>query len=414
MAQLVMGGDERPPQRTMVRRKHNGSTTRGVPGEDVAMQPFELRGHELVLVPPVAADIDRITEICQDAELQRWLTSVGPGYERAQAEAFVTEQVPAGWHDETLLTWTVRRPEERSLLGLISLSPRGPRAEVGFWLAPEARGAGVMSRAVRLAAEYAFDTEGLDVSVLRWRAMVGNWASRRVAWACGFRFAGVLRGDLTKDGVARDAWVATLGAGEPMKPASTWFDVPTLTGNGVTLRPFVDADVDSIVEACNDPVTQHWLGGLPSPYSKEMALSYVAERYDEAASGRGVHWAVTVDDDGPAMGSFSLMGFGSHDGGAEVGYWVHPGVRGKGVATAAVRLMTRHAFAEAGAGGLGLRRLVVAHVSGNDASRVVIERCGFRPYGVERAGDRIRGGTIVDLHWYDLLLDDVRGAGFRA
>ena len=376
------------------------------------MQPFELRGDGIVLAVPTADDIDRVTAICQDAEIQRWLTAVNPPFTREQAAHFVTEVVPASWADGSELIWAVRDQEDRRVIGMIGVGPiTGGKAEIGFWLAPEARGSGVMAGAVRVVADYAFDPEGLALTHLGWKAIVGNWASRRVAWATGFRFEGTIRGDLVKQGRRHDAWVASLCAGEPMKPAGRWLDVPVLRSERVVLRPFAETDADAIVEACNDPVSQHWLAGLPSPYTREIALTYVHDRREQAATGSGVHWAAALPDGGPAVGSFSLMGVSSRDGGAEVGYWVHPRVRGTGVATAAVALMTEHAFADQDAGGLGLRRLVVAHVTGNDASRTVIERSGFRPIGLERAGQHLRGGAIVDLHWYDLLLDDDPPAG---
>ena len=48
-----------------------------------------------------------------------------------------------------------------------------------------------MSGAVRLVRDYGFDVLGL--STIRWRAEVGNWASRRVAAAAGFVFDGSVR-----------------------------------------------------------------------------------------------------------------------------------------------------------------------------------------------------------------------------
>lgn len=372
------------------------------------MQPFELRGHGVLLSVLTDADVDDVTEACQDPELERWITSINAPYTREQAAHFIDEVVPASWADESELIWGVRDPEDRRLLGTISIRPaqNQKKGEIGFWLVRDARGRGVSSRAVRLVAEYAFDDEGLGLTHLRWRAIVGNWASRRVAWATGFRVEGTLRGELTKQGRPRDAWVGTLTAGEAMKPATPWFDVPTLHGDAMLLRPFDESDAEAIVEACADPVSQHWLGALPSPYTREHALGYVHSRREDAAAGRGVHFAAALSEDGPARGAFSLMALNTHDGGAEIGYWVHPEARGEGLATRAVRLLAGHAFAERDRGGLGLRRLVVAHLTGNDASRKVIERSGFRPYGVERAGDRLRGGTVVDLHWYDRLLDD--------
>ena len=372
------------------------------------MQPFELRGQGILLAVPTSADVDRVTDICQDPEVLRW-TSLPMPYRREHAEGFIDEYVPSGWADERDLTWAIRDPADRTVLGMISLrlSGRG-RGEVGFMLAEEARGRHVMTRALRLVAEFGFADEGLRLSHLGWQGFVGNWASRRVAWATGFRMEGRIRGGLAQRGEYRDVWVATLAAGEPMTPATPWLTPPTLSGDRVQLRRFVQSDADAVVEACNDPDTQYWLGGLPSPYTREIALNYIHDRDEEAAAGRGVHWAAALPSGGPAVGSFSLIGLQSYDGGAEIGYWMHPAARGKGLATEAVRMMAQHAFSPAQHGGLGLRRLVVAHVSGNDASRKVIERAGFTPCGVERAGDRIRTGAIVDLHWYDLLSDEVK------
>ena len=61
-------------------------------------------------------------------------------------------------------------------------------AEVGFGLAPWARGKGVMTRALRLVLAWGFGLPG--IGVVYWRAQVGNWASRRVAGRCGFRWKG--------------------------------------------------------------------------------------------------------------------------------------------------------------------------------------------------------------------------------
>ena len=118
--------------------------------------------------------------------------------------------------------------------------------------APWARGRGVMSRAVRLALVWAFVT--LHVDVAHWRAAVGNWGSRRVAWACGFRVEGTVRGLLEARGRRQDGWVGSLLAGEPMAPERPWLDAPPIHGRQVVLRPWADADIPRIIQASNDAV----------------------------------------------------------------------------------------------------------------------------------------------------------------
>ena len=64
-------------------------------------------------------------------------------------------------------------------------------AEVGYWVAREARGRGVASRAVRLVARWAIESCGIER--LQLRADVLNEASQKVAEKSGFRREGVLR-----------------------------------------------------------------------------------------------------------------------------------------------------------------------------------------------------------------------------
>ncbi len=369
-----------------------------------SMQPVELSDDLVRLRLATLDDVDEIVEQCTDPEVARWTTVPQP-YGRADAESFVSEFIPKGWAEGNDLTWAI--DVGGRFAGSVSMRPDGNgRGEIGYGLARWARGQGVMTRAAKLAVAWALSADGLGLRAVEWRAHVGNWASRRVAWRLGFRIEGTVRALCAQRGELRDAWIGTLLAGEPLQPATTWLDVPVLGGPDVMLRPLADADADAIAEAFNDPVTQHWFGGLPTPYPIEDARAFLEERREDAASGRGVNWAVTHTEGGPLLGSVGLGRLKNRDGGGEISYWMHPAARGQGMVTEAVRTVVRHAFIDERDGGLGLRHLVIAHADGNEASRRVIERTGFRPMGVERAGERIRGGVVVDLHWYDLLVDD--------
>ncbi len=208
------------------------------------MQPFELRGGGILLAMPTADDVDAINELCQDAEIQRWTTTPVP-YRRSHAEEFV-RLVEQGWANGSELTWAIRNPEDRSVLGMIGLNvDHHGSGEIGYWLAEEGRGRGLMTTAVRLVAEFAFAPEGLGLQRMLWSAYVGNWASRRVAWRLGFRFEGTVRAHLLQRGRRRDAWLATLVAGDPMEPVGRWLDVPVLTGAAVTLRRFEESDAEA-------------------------------------------------------------------------------------------------------------------------------------------------------------------------
>jgi ribosomal-protein-alanine N-acetyltransferase len=80
------------------------------------------------------------------------------------------------------------------LLGAVALNMDrhdAGRAEVGYWVAPWARGGGVASRAVALISAWALGPLGL--ARLDLYAAVSNAASMRVAERCGYVREGTLR-----------------------------------------------------------------------------------------------------------------------------------------------------------------------------------------------------------------------------
>lgn len=134
------------------------------------------------------ADVDRIVEACSTDDARRFLDTPWP-YGRADAEAFVREFAPAGWrgeHDER--TWAIRESLRGPIAGVVGL--RGERAEVGYWLHPDAQGRGLMADALRTLVGHA---EGcLTWPEVHWRCFDGNVASMRVARAAGFSYLGTV------------------------------------------------------------------------------------------------------------------------------------------------------------------------------------------------------------------------------
>ncbi|MBF9072499.1 GNAT family N-acetyltransferase [Streptacidiphilus fuscans] len=175
------------------------------------MEPTTLETPRLHLRQFTEADIDTITEVCQDVQLQR-MTSVPVPYTRAHAEGFVREIIPQGWITETLLNFGVFRKDTDALVASVGIHGHRFRtdgnAEIGYWTAPEQRRQGFTAEAVAVVCDWAF-TE-LDVVRMEWRAVAGNVGSRAVAEKVGFRFEGTLRGATVHRGRRRDAWIGGL------------------------------------------------------------------------------------------------------------------------------------------------------------------------------------------------------------
>ncbi|MBE3075558.1 MAG: GNAT family N-acetyltransferase [Actinobacteria bacterium] len=186
----------------------------------------------------------------------------------------------------------------------------------------------------------------------------------------------------------------------------------TLEGNAVLLREWRHTDAGRVVEACSDDRTQHWLGGLPSPYTLRDAHAYIAERSEQASEGKGLYWCVADPGSDVCLGSVAVMGLrGALGTVGEIGYWTHPDARGRGVMSQAVRLAVRHAFIPREDGGLGRRRLRLNAAEGNLASRHIALANGFVEVGQDRLAEPLGDGTFADLVRFDLLVDEWNAAG---
>lgn len=351
-----------------------------------------------------SADVEPAFQMCQDPEMQRWTTIPVP-YERQHAEQFVTGQIPAGWRDGSTRAWAIEY--DGRYAGSVDLrDTQGGAGETGFAVAPWARGNGVMTRAVGLALGYAFDQLGWNR--VTWRAFVGNWGSRRVAWKCGFRNLVTIPGGGLSRGVRHDEWVATIGRDDDREPKGNWWKVPVLEGRGLRLREFRATDAKRITEACNDERTQYWLAGMPMPYQVADAEAFVESRLESLASGEGVSWVIADPTSDDLLGNVSVFDLKHRIDPTlgEVGYWSHPEARGRGVMSAAVALAIGHAFKPIEQGGLGRRRLVLFAAEGNTASSRVAQVNGFTYTGTERAASPRRDGSYSDLLGYDLLVND--------
>jgi RimJ/RimL family protein N-acetyltransferase len=366
-------------------------------GTMARMEPVELRDDDLLLRPWRPADAEAVWKACQDPGIQRW-TGVPAPYERSHAEHFVSSISPAGWADGTAAPFGVFRGDElQGSAGIISFDRLLRSAEVGFWTAPWARGRRVAPRAVLAVARWAFAELGL--ARLVWQAQLGNHASRLVALRAGFTIGGELALGHPPDPRGRPGgWIGSLLPGEaPAAPVrlaegvrrrAHLFDAPqpVLDAPGLRLRPLTDADVPALTATCRDPETIRWTT-VPDPYTERDAAWFVREyAADVWARGTGAVFAVADPAGDGYLGSIDLRISGADPAVADVGFMTAPAARGRGHMTAALGALSRWGLEVVGLDRVEWR----AHV-GNDASRRVAEKAGFRLEGVARAGIPHRG-----------------------
>ena len=169
----------------------------------------------------------------------------------------------------------------------------------------------------------------------------------------------------------------------------------TITAGELTLRPFAAEDIPWVYAVSQDPAVQQYVQ-VPVPYRMADAAYFVREMaiggWDRRARAEFV---VERAGDGTRLGrvGFGLDGIGA----AQIGYWMDPAARARGVATSAVRALCRWGFAT-----LGLELIEWRAEVGNLASRRVAEKAGFRVEATLR-GRLVHRGTRVDA-WIGSLL----------
>jgi RimJ/RimL family protein N-acetyltransferase len=144
-------------------------------------------------------DVRAITAACQDPLIQRF-TFVPDGYTEAHAREWVGA-APGERERGEGLQLVIASGDDDDLLGTVALlrfNDVHRTAEVGYWVAPWARGRGAAVRATRLLAPWALRTLGL--ARLTCEIDAGNIASQRVAERAGFTFEGILRSAIEAKG----------------------------------------------------------------------------------------------------------------------------------------------------------------------------------------------------------------------
>jgi RimJ/RimL family protein N-acetyltransferase len=164
-----------------------------------------------------------------------------------------------------------------------------------------------------------------------------------------------------------------------------------LDGDGVRLRTFRPDDRDDVVAGYADAVTQRFMPLIPRPFTRAHAEWYITEGAAAAFAEGGGAYAIVDPATDKLLGGIGITPYQRGRRQGEIGYWVGPWARGRGVATAAVRALSAHAFAT------GTARLeLLTHWENNGSQRVALA-AGFAPEGVRRGALPNRDGGQDDL-----------------
>jgi RimJ/RimL family protein N-acetyltransferase len=357
------------------------------------MTPETITAEGLELRPwrPEDADED-LVKACNDPMIARFLPLLPQPYTDESARWWVEQGAPAAW-DEGGAAFRVASSGTHKLLGTIGIGSvhTGRRqAEVGYWVAPWARGQGVATRATRAVTEWAFRQGFHRLELL---AAKENPASQRVALAAGYTREGTRReAGVTREDGHQDLVAFVRLATDPPGPAARVlpdFAGGELTDGVIRLRPVGPGDVDDLFNLFQLPEVAHNHIGPP------LTLELVRQRCEQAEDAwlAGGMASCVIEDiaTGAFAGDIALHYRERFTSQAMLGYSLRPEFRGKGFATRAVNLFTEWAFETA-----GVVRVIAGTFPENDASRAVLQRAGFTREAHLKAALPGRDGPRID------------------
>jgi RimJ/RimL family protein N-acetyltransferase len=162
---------------------------------------------------------------------------------------------------------------------------------------------------------------------------------------------------------------------------------PVLTGDKTVLRPFTEADADTMWEIVNDPEVRRFTGSPPRELTPEVLRGWYGSR---GAQPDRLDLAVTDPADGEVLGEVVLHDWEPESRSCTFRTLIGARGRGRGIGTEATRLIVGHGFTE-----LGLHRVQLDAYAHNHRALRVYEKAGFVREGVRREVER-RDGVWVD------------------
>lgn len=181
----------------------------------------------------------------------------------------------------------------------------------------------------------------------------------------------------------------------------------TIQGNGVRLRALRGSDIDDLTAGCNDPLTQRFMPALPRPYTHADAHWWITQGSASAWAAGGAAYAIADSATDRLIGGAGVGRIVLERAQGELGYWVAPWARRRGVATAAAAALAGWAFDR------GFSRLELLTDLANGPSQRVALAAGFQREGVRRGAVPARDGGREDLVVWTRLAGDPPGPAPR-
>ena len=173
----------------------------------------------------------------------------------------------------------------------------------------------------------------------------------------------------------------------------------------ITIRPFEPKDVPSFFAAvrASAEVLGRWMPWCHADYSIDEAKAWLAACQAAWSQDASYPFLIVDPRSQEVIGSVDINQINRDQNFGNIGYWVATAHSGKGIATAAVKLVAQFGFTE-----VGFARLEIVALTENVASRRVAEKVGAKFECIARSR-LVRWGKSHDAAVYSLLPADFSG-----
>jgi RimJ/RimL family protein N-acetyltransferase len=173
-------------------------------------------------------------------------------------------------------------------------------------------------------------------------------------------------------------------------------EVPTLTRGLVTLRKPELKDTQAVFDGCQDPLIPRFTA-ISANYSMAHALDYVQRVDASLRTQRELPLVIEYGngDDRKFAGTISFHSISVKNSVGEIGYWMSESMRGKSIATTAVRMLTDYGFAT-----IGFKRVEAMVDIENVASTKLLASAGYQREGLLRKKISRDDGRQVDMYLF--------------
>lgn len=282
-------------------------------------------------------------------------------YTPESVRRMIRDEVAEGLSSGTLAVLALADTETDRFVGsLVLFDVSSEAAEVGFWIHPDARGAGHARRGLELASRFARNS---GLRTLTARTLLENKASQRCLTNAGFHEV--------------ERAVGTTPAGQreelfqyrrDLKPTAQW----PLATERLRLRPHNADDTEWLHELYSRPDVARYL--LDEPWTAEVTHDKLTERLAKTdIDGESGALALVIEHDGVPIGDVALWLTDHEHRQGEIGWVLDPAHGGQGFANEAVRAVLALGFDH-----YRLHRIAAQMDARNSASAALARRVGLR------------------------------------